>query len=147
MACFLVPTAEAIVTTIAQKVLASKEKNMEIHHESGSDKVVEKSHFSRKLGWLNNMLWGGSALLALEHVWHGEVVPWFPFLTAATDSDSTTFSLYSAQNGISLQKLKEFENISLRNGSRPRQISSLGSFPFRFFYVSPRIMNSELFFN
>lgn len=67
MACFLVPTAEAIVTTIAQKVLASKEKNMEIHHESGSDKVIEKSHFSRKLGWLNNMLWGGSALLALEH--------------------------------------------------------------------------------
>ncbi|MCR5275651.1 MAG: hypothetical protein K6E26_09880 [Clostridiales bacterium] len=86
MACFLVPTAEAIVTTIAQKVLASKEKNMEIHHESGSGKIIEKSRFSRKLGWLNNMLWGGSALLALEHVWHGEVVPWFPFLTAATDS-------------------------------------------------------------
>ena len=31
------------------------------------------------------MLWGGSALLAFEHVWHGEVVPWFPFLTAAAD--------------------------------------------------------------
>ena len=31
------------------------------------------------------MLWGGSALLAFEHVWHGEVVPWFPFLTAASD--------------------------------------------------------------
>jgi len=28
------------------------------------------------------MLWGGTALLALEHVWHGEVVPWPPFLTA-----------------------------------------------------------------
>jgi len=31
------------------------------------------------------MLWGGSGLLAFEHVWHGEVVPWFPFLTAASD--------------------------------------------------------------
>ena len=31
------------------------------------------------------MLWGGAALLAFEHVWHGEVVPYFPFLTAATD--------------------------------------------------------------
>ena len=77
MACFIVPATEAIVTTIAQKVLASKEKNMEIHHEGGSA-TVEKSRFSRKLGWLNNMLWGGSALLALEHVWHGEVVPWVP---------------------------------------------------------------------
>jgi hypothetical protein len=28
------------------------------------------------------MLWGGTILLALEHVWHGEVVPWPPFLTA-----------------------------------------------------------------
>ncbi len=87
MACFIVPATEAIVTTIAQKVLASKEKNMEIHHEGGSA-TVEKSRFSRKLGWLNNMLWGGSALLALEHVWHGEVVPWFPFLTAANDASS-----------------------------------------------------------
>ncbi|MGN0743004.1 MAG: hypothetical protein ACI4L8_10150 [Candidatus Fimadaptatus sp.] len=41
--------------------------------------------FSRKLKWLSNMLWGGSALLAFEHVWHGEVTPWFPFLTAAAD--------------------------------------------------------------
>ena len=28
------------------------------------------------------MLWGGAALLCLEHIWHGEVVPWPPFLTA-----------------------------------------------------------------
>ena len=85
MACFLVPTTEAIITTIAQKVLAKKESNMEIHHE-GSSEIVEKSRFSHKLKWLNNMLWGGSALLALEHVWHGEVVPWFPFLTNAADA-------------------------------------------------------------
>jgi hypothetical protein len=38
--------------------------------------------WSRKIGWLLNMLWGGVLLLAVEHVWHGEVVPWFPFLTA-----------------------------------------------------------------
>ena len=88
MACFLVPTTEAIVTTILQKVLSSKEKNMEIHHEGDSSENLPKSGFSRKLKWLNNMLWGGSALLALEHVWHGEVVPWFPFLTAASDTSS-----------------------------------------------------------
>ena len=39
--------------------------------------------FSRKLKWLNRLLWGGSGLLAFEHVWHGEITPWFPFLTAA----------------------------------------------------------------
>ena len=88
MACFLIPTTEAIVTTILQKVLSSKEKNMEIHHEGDSSENLPKSGFSRKLKWLNNMLWGGSALLALEHVWHGEVVPWFPFLTAASDPSS-----------------------------------------------------------
>ena len=70
MACFLVPTTEAIVTTVIKKVA---DKN-------GSDNI-----FIKKMGWLNNMLWGGSALLAFEHVWHGEVTPWFPFLTAAAD--------------------------------------------------------------
>jgi hypothetical protein len=75
MACFLVPATEAIVTTVATKVMKNKEGAA-----SGS-----KIHFSRKLGWLNKMLWGGSALLAFEHVWHGEVVLFFPFLTAAND--------------------------------------------------------------
>jgi hypothetical protein len=31
------------------------------------------------------MLWGGSALLAFEHIWHGEIVPFFPFLTNAVN--------------------------------------------------------------
>lgn len=72
MACFIVPTAEAVVTTAIKK---SVDKNGQ-----------SKNPFVKKLGWLNNMLWGGSALLAFEHVWHGEVTPFFPFLTAAADS-------------------------------------------------------------
>ena len=40
------------------------------------------------------MLWGGSALLAFEHVWHGEVTPWFPFLTAASDPDEAAMMLH-----------------------------------------------------
>jgi len=28
------------------------------------------------------MLWGGVFLLTIEHIWHGEVVPWPPFITA-----------------------------------------------------------------
>ncbi|WP_262399632.1 hypothetical protein [Yanshouia hominis] len=46
---------------------------------------VEAIPFSKKLNWLSKLLWGGSALLCFEHVWHGEVVPFFPFLTAASD--------------------------------------------------------------
>lgn len=89
MSCFIVPAAEAIVTTIMAKRIAKKEQNMEIHHEGESSEIMEKTHscsFSKKLNWLNNMLWGGSALLLLEHVWHGEVIGSFPFLTAAANA-------------------------------------------------------------
>ena len=88
MACFIVPATEAIITTIAAKVLSSKEKKADLEVNADAAKSAAKSHFSKKLKWLNNMLWGGSALLALEHVWHGEVVPWYPFLTAASDPSS-----------------------------------------------------------
>lgn len=86
MACFLVPAAEAVITTIAAKVVKSREDAASLSHDPKDDALSEPSRkipFSRKLKWLNNMLWGGSALLAFEHIWHGEVVPWFPFLTAA----------------------------------------------------------------
>lgn len=74
MACFLVPAGETIVTTVIQKVVEKKEK------KGGEEKTGLT--WSRRLGWLNKMLWGGSILLAFEHIWHGEVVPWWPFLTA-----------------------------------------------------------------
>lgn len=85
MACFLVPAGEAVVTTIITKIVKAKEEKERSASDSLNmtmDKQV-KIPFSHKLKWLNNMLWGGSALLAFEHVWHGEIVPWFPFLTAA----------------------------------------------------------------
>ena len=85
MACFLVPTTEAIITTVAKKIVQSKET---APAEAG---VIP---FSQKLGWLNRMLWGGSALLAFEHLWHGEIVPFYPFLTAASSPESTAEMLH-----------------------------------------------------
>ncbi|MDD6033041.1 MAG: hypothetical protein PUC47_06080 [Oscillospiraceae bacterium] len=85
MACFLVPVAEAIVTTAASHVL----KNKEEQQKTASLSIP----FSRKLKWLSNLLWGGSALLAFEHVWHGEVTPWFPFLTAAGNPEDAAVML------------------------------------------------------
>ena len=70
MACFIVPALEAVVTTIATKVVEKRELKL------------EKGSFSVKLKRLNGLLWGGSALLAFEHLWHGEIQPFFPFLTA-----------------------------------------------------------------
>ena len=94
MACFVVPAAEAVVTTIVTKVVKSKEKK----ENTSSEKKVP---FSHKLSWLNTMLWGGSALLAFEHVWHGEVVPWFPFLTAMSTPESASEMFHEmATNGV-----------------------------------------------
>lgn len=73
MACFIAPAAEAVVTSIIAK-------KSEKHEENVNGRIP----FSRKIKWLSNMLWGGSALLVFEHVWHGEAVPFFPFLTAAS---------------------------------------------------------------
>ena len=107
MACFLVPTTEAIVTTVAQKVLEKKEAKAGAQTvTTHSGVVLEKTPFSKKLGWLNKLLWGGSALLAFEHVWHGEVVPFFPFLTAAADPEEAAVMLHEmATVGVSMAVL------------------------------------------
>lgn len=85
MACFLVPVGEAVVTTVVQKVVEKREKKAVERGEkkvSGGGTASIGVRWSQRLGWLNKMLWGGSILLALEHLWHGEIVPWPPFLTA-----------------------------------------------------------------
>ena len=80
MACFLVPMAVAIGTSVAQKVVEKREK------KAGEEKAEKRSlSWSRRLSWLNKLLWGGVILLAIEHIWYGEVVPWPPFLTAMED--------------------------------------------------------------
>ncbi len=101
MACFLVPTTEAIITTAIRK-------GIEIKNGSAPEKTVDegKLPFTKKLRWLENMLWGGSALLAFEHVWHGEVVPFFPFLTAAGDPETFAEMLHEMSTvGVSMAAL------------------------------------------
>ena len=83
MACFLVPGAEAVVTTIVQKTIGKE--------------VAEKI----KLKWLNTMLWGGVILLAVEHIWHGEVSPVPPFLTAMKNPEEIGVMLHEmVTNGL-----------------------------------------------
>ena len=103
MACFTVPAAEAIITTVAQKIIKSKEKHQTVDaSKNTSDAATPKIPFSTKIGWLNKMLWGGSALLAFEHVWHGEVVPFFPFLTAVENGEAAEMLHEMATAGVSM---------------------------------------------
>lgn len=110
MACFLIPTGEAIITTIITKAVKSKEKKEEAKAQTAFDtskiETAGKIPFSRKLKWLNNLLWGGSALLAFEHIWHGEIVPWFPFLTNAANPESASEMLHEmATTGVTMAVL------------------------------------------
>ena len=90
MACFLVSAAEAAVTAAAAKEVEKKE--VQQSEETGVQQA-QAIPFSRKLKWLRNMLLGGSVLLMFEHVWHGEITAWFPFLTAAKDPADTAAML------------------------------------------------------
>ena len=104
MACFLVSAAEAAVVT----AVAKTEEKKEIH-ESESGKIKEGDvsiPLSRKLKWLTYMLWGGVAMLAFEHIWHGEVAPWFPFLTAMSNpADAAEMLREIATVGVSMAVL------------------------------------------
>lgn len=102
MACFLVPATEAVITTTVTKVL---EKKAEKKGETCEVKAPEGT-FVSKLKWLNQMLAGGSALLAFEHIWHGEIVPYFPFLTAAGNKADLLAMLHEmATTGVGMAAL------------------------------------------
>lgn len=120
MACFLISTAEAIVVTALKKHTEAKEarENLETtvisSEAAGTHGMTEEtdlsvSHripFSRKLKWLSGLLWGGAALLAFEHIWHGEVVAWFPFLSAMSNSADTAEMLHEmATVGVGMAAL------------------------------------------
>ncbi|MDR0883950.1 MAG: hypothetical protein LBN05_05035 [Oscillospiraceae bacterium] len=101
MACFIVPAAEAVVTTVATKILEKKQATA-----TTADAELFRAKTStlvRKLRWLNKLLWGGSFLLAFEHLWHGELTLAFPFLTAAGDAASMTEMLREmATSGVAM---------------------------------------------
>lgn len=102
MACFLIPAAEAVITTVAAKIIKSREKDESaaLSLSDGSVQAAAKIKFSTKLGWLNKLLWGGSALLAFEHIWHGEVVPFFPFLTAVENGEVAEMLAEMGSTGV-----------------------------------------------
>ena len=106
MACFVVPAVEAVAVTAA--FIAAKKHEQKISAprlSDGADFSASdvKITWSKRLSWLMAMLWGGVLLLAFEHFWHGEVVPFPPFLSAMSSPEDTAEMLHEmATVGVSM---------------------------------------------
>lgn len=74
MACFITPIIMGIIIATLSKIRAD------------SDRL--------KLNMLVCMLLGGAIVLAIEHAWHGEIVPYPPFLTAMKNLEEMPILLH-----------------------------------------------------
>ena len=92
MACFTVPLATAVVTGAAKNALPE---------------ATRKNPFVARLGWLGKMMFGGSFLLAIEHVYHGEIIMTPPFLTAAQEGGEALSEMFHemATRGVAMAVL------------------------------------------
>lgn len=75
MACFTVPLAEAVIVTAVRKTVLKKSAVNAVHS-------AKMDSINKSVRRLEKMLYGGSFLLAIEHLWHGEISFLPPFLTA-----------------------------------------------------------------
>ena len=106
MACFSAPLVESFVVKAVEVHEAKKEAAAAASGETVQTPAIP---LSRKLKWLTYLLWGGSALLLFEHIWHGEIVPWFPFLTAMYDpADTAEMLMEIATTGVAMAVLITF---------------------------------------
>ena len=90
MACFTVPLTTAVVATAAKKSLPE---------------AAHRNPFVAKIGWLGKMMFGGSFLLAIEHVYHGEIIFTPPFLTAVKDGNTADMLHEMATRGVAMTVL------------------------------------------
>ena len=102
MACFTVPLATAVVASAAKTALPAS---------------AQKNPFVAKLGWLGKMMFGGSFLLAIEHVYHGEIIFTPPFLTAVKEGPEATSDMLHemATRGVAMAV---YPKIATGNGGR-----------------------------
>ena len=90
MACFLVSATVGIGVSVARHIVKHHEKKLELEGKTQlPEKFGSDIKWSQKLAYLELTLFSGSFLLAIEHILHGEVVPFPPFLTAANNPADT----------------------------------------------------------
>ena len=90
MACFTVPLATAAAAAAANAALPE---------------TARSNPFAARIGWLGKMMFGGSFLLAIEHVYHGEIVFTPPFLTAVRDGETSEMLHEMATRGVAMAVL------------------------------------------
>ena len=100
MACFTVTTVAAIGVGVARHVVKHNEKKAD---PTRVDPIkLDNVPFSKKLGILELGLWGGSFILAGEHVFHGEVTYKFPWLTAVAEGETIGMLQEMATVGVGM---------------------------------------------
>jgi hypothetical protein len=73
MACFVAPATVAIITTVTRKIVEKKEGTRTTEN-AGRTAGSVSGKWTRRLGWLNTMLWGGTIMLVLDHILSGEFI-------------------------------------------------------------------------
>ena len=92
MACFTVPLATAVAAKAAKPILGGR---------------ATRNPFVARLDWLCKMMFGGSFLLAIEHIYHGEIIMTPPFLTAAKEGGEALSGMFHemATRGVAMAVL------------------------------------------
>ena len=112
MACFTVPLATAVAATAAKSALPES---------------ARKNPFVAKLGWLGKMMFGGSFLLAIEHVYHGEIIFTPPFLTAVKDGNTADMLHEMATRGVTMAVLLAVVWVAMVSVSALRERAAAGA--------------------
>ena len=90
MACFTVSAVGALAVAVARHIVKHHEnKLIKEGKEPQIDKFGSDTKWSTKLAYLELTLGSGSLLLAGEHIIHGEVTPYPPFITAMQSAEDT----------------------------------------------------------
>lgn len=90
MACFIVPLTQAVATTIYRKhreKVTNTQSPTQGHQQRGPQRTrfewgAEHVVTNTQLKTLEQMLWGGSLMLIVDHIINGEVTYIYPFFTA-----------------------------------------------------------------
>ena len=103
MACFTVTAAAAIGVGVARHIVK--------HHENKADPTrvdpikLDDWSTSKKLGILELALFGGSFILAGEHLIHGEVSFKFPWLTAVSEGPEAVKEMLTEMGTVGVAML------------------------------------------
>lgn len=99
MACFVAPLTEALIITVAKGII-NKSCAKKVTEDASANLKLES--FNKKISILEKMLYGGSGLLAIEHIYHGEIIFYPPFLTAVKNGEVSEMLREIATAGVSM---------------------------------------------